>query len=66
MTITAYPLYWPPHFTRAKTREKGAFKTTLSAALNNVQDSLRLFGKDSNKKLEGLVISSNVSLGPTP
>lgn len=63
MTITAYPLHWPTGFSRAKTREKGAFKSTLSAALNNVQDSLRLFGKDSGKTLDGLVISSNVSLG---
>lgn len=65
MTINAYPLHWPQHFQRAKSREKGAFKTSLSAALNNVQDSLRLFSQDSGKKLENVVISSNVTLGAT-
>lgn len=63
MTVNAYPLHWPPGFPRAKMREKGSFKSTLSGALNNVQDSLRLFAKDSGKKLDGVVISSNVSLG---
>ena len=29
MTISAYPLHWPPGFPRAKAREKGVFKTTL-------------------------------------
>jgi hypothetical protein len=60
---TAFPLTWPPQFGRAKTRERGAFKTSLAGALKNVQDSLRLFATDSGKKLDGLIISSNVSLG---
>lgn len=63
MTITAYPLTWPSQFPRAKHPEKGAFKTALPAALKNVQGSLRLFAQDSGRKLEGLVISSNVTLG---
>jgi len=63
MTATAHPLTWPSQFPRAKQREKGAFKTTLAGALNNVQDSLRRFATDSGKKLDGLVISSNVTLG---
>lgn len=63
MTATAYPLTWPPQFPRARAREKGAFKTTLAGALQNVQKSLQLFAKDSGKKLEGVVISSNVTLG---
>lgn len=60
---TAFPLSWPPTFPRAKLTEKGRFKATLSASLKNVQDSLRLFAADSGKKLDGLVISSNVTLG---
>jgi len=60
---SAYPLTWPPQFPRAARREKGAFKTTLAGALKNVQDSLRRFAADSGKKLDGLVISSNVTLG---
>ncbi|MDQ7745405.1 J domain-containing protein [Hydrogenophaga pseudoflava] len=63
MTINAYPLTWPQQFPRAKYREAGRFKTSITAALKNVQDSLRLFASDSGKKLENLVISSNVTLG---
>ncbi|WP_370677578.1 J domain-containing protein [Pleomorphomonas sp. PLEO] len=59
----AYPLSWPDSFPRATRREKGQFRTTLPAALKNVQDSLRLFGTDSGKRVENVVLSSNVSLG---
>lgn len=58
-----YPLQWPDHIERSKRREKGQFKTTLPGALNNVRDSLRRFSADSGKKLENVVISSNVTLG---
>jgi hypothetical protein len=44
-------------------REKGAFKTTLPGALTNVEGSLRKFAADSGRKLDGLVMSSNVTLG---
>jgi len=63
MTVTAYPLTWPQGFPRAKAREGGKFKATLAGALKNVQDSLRLFASDSRRKLEDLIISSNVTLG---
>lgn len=63
MSITAYPLTWPLEFPRANTRENGKFKASLATALKNVQDSLRLFAGDSRKKLDGLIISSNVTLG---
>lgn len=63
MSASAYPLHWPASFSRTKTREKGKFNTTLTGALNNVSASLRLFASDSGKKLESLVISSNVTLG---
>jgi hypothetical protein len=62
MSATAYPLYWPPGFPRAKFRESGRFKATVSSSLKNVQDSLRLFARDSGKKLERVIISSNCSL----
>jgi hypothetical protein len=61
--INAFPLSWPAQFPRTKHKESGRFKTTLNGALKNVQDSLRLFASDSGKKLDNLVISSNVSLG---
>lgn len=60
---TAFPLTWPPQFPRKQSRENGQFKSTLSSALKNVQESLRKFAADSGKKLDGLVISSNVTLG---
>lgn len=63
MTITAYPLTWPEGFPRAKSRTGSAFKTSLAAALKNVQKSIQLFGQDSGKKAESIVISSNCSLG---
>lgn len=59
----AYPLTWPSGFPRADRRLGGAFKTSLAGALDNVESSLRLFASDSEKKIEGLVISSNVTLG---
>lgn len=62
-TATAYPLTWPTQFPRSPRRERGAFKTSLPGALKNVQESLRRFAADSGKKLDGLVISSNVTLG---
>lgn len=60
---TAYPLSWPPNFPRVARREKGAFRTSLAGAMKNVADSLNAFARDSSKKIEGLVISSNVTLG---
>ena len=63
MTINAYPLTWPPLFPRCKVREKGSLKTTLAGALSNVEGSLKRFASDSAKKLDGIVMSSNVTLG---
>lgn len=59
----AYPLAWPSGFPRAQAREGGKFKTTLASAIRNVQNSIRLFGSDSGKRIADLVISSNVTLG---
>lgn len=63
MTINAFPLTWPQAFPRSKSRERGTFKTTLIGALKNVEESLRRFASDSAKKLDGIVMSSNVTLG---
>ena len=60
---TAYPLAWPNHIPRSKSRETGQFRTTLPAALANVETSLKLFGRDSGKRMTGIVLSSNVTLG---
>jgi len=59
----AHPLQWPDTFPRAAVREKGQFRTSLAGALKNVQQSLTAFSRDSGKRIEQLVISSNVTLG---
>jgi hypothetical protein len=59
----AYPLHWPADWPRTQRRKSSRFRTTISKALNNVQDSLRKFSDDSGKKTESVVISSNVTLG---
>lgn len=63
MNVTKYPLCWPEHMPRHRAPEKSRFKATLPAALKNVSDSLRLFASDSGIPVNGLVISSNVTLG---
>lgn len=63
MTAQAYPLTWPDGFPRSAKRDDGKFRTSLAGALKNVQDSLRMFASDSGKKIDGMVISSNVTLG---
>lgn len=60
---SAYPLSWPEGFPRSQRREVGKFRTSINAALDNVQSSLRLFGTDSGKRVENIILSSNVSLG---
>ncbi len=61
MAVTT--MAWPPTFPRAKSRDRGAFKTSLTGALSNVEKSLSAFARDSGKKLENMVLSSNVTLG---
>lgn len=63
MQPTAFPLTWPTTMPRTKAPVKSQFRTSLNGALNNVRDSLFAFSRDSGKKIEGLVISSNVTLG---
>jgi len=59
-----YPLQWPDNIPRCKTlRDNGQFRTSLSVAIKNVKDSLRLFASDSGKAMSSVVISSNVTLG---
>jgi len=62
MSIPQFPVCWPDHIARSKSTEPGRFKTSLVQALQNVEDSLRMFGRDSGKAVSDLVISSNYSL----
>lgn len=63
MTEKAYPLHWPENWPRNDRPASSQFKTSLAGALKNVQDSVRLFSKDSKKDVSDLLISSNVTLG---
>lgn len=59
-----YPLTWPEGVPRRTgSRDTGAFKTGLQQALKNVEVSLLAFGRDTNRPVSGVVISSNVTLG---
>lgn len=61
----AHPLQWPDGLPRTTSRATSQFKTTLSAALDNVRKSLELFGRDSEKAVSNVILSSNVTLGAT-
>jgi hypothetical protein len=62
MTQQAYPLSWPDNWARTSNPGKSQFKTTLTADIDNVQGSLRRFAADSGRKVENVLVSSNVSL----
>lgn len=65
MNAQAYPLQWPAGFPRWKGgRTTGAFKTDFDSALRNVRRSLEMFAKDSGKKIENPILSSNVDFNP--
>ena len=58
----AYPLSWPTNWPRTSGPGKSQFKTSLTAAIDNVQGSLKRFAADSGRKVENILVSSNVSL----
>lgn len=64
MTV-AYPLHWPVGYPRTKGKVSSRFQTTINGAVKNVQNELRLFGKDTERDVKDLVISSNVTLSET-
>lgn len=43
----AFPLYWPVGMPRTERRIASRFKTSITAAVKNVQDELRRFGNDT-------------------
>jgi hypothetical protein len=59
------PLHWPEAFPRNQRPSSSRFDTTLFQALENVKSELALLAKDSGKKLDGIVISSNYNLTET-
>ncbi len=61
----AYPLHWPANWPRNERPKSSQFKTSLNGAIKNVRDSLKRFASDSGKKVDGMMLSSNVSLMET-
>ena len=59
---TAYPLAWP-HGRKRSSPTRSQFKTGLPGAIRNVNESLKRFGTDTKKPINGMIVSSNVSLG---
>ena len=62
MTIPPYPLAWPDHQPRTKTRKKSQFRTTLAGAIKNVEGSIRRFGDDSGKRVSSIIVTSNATM----
>ena len=60
MSRPPYPLVWPDGLPRTERKAGSAFKTSLSAAIKNVQASLRLFGSDTGKPVSDTGVTSNV------
>lgn len=61
--MNEFPLTWPDNWPRTPTKTTSQFKTSLAGALKNVQEEIVRFGKDSGKKIDSVLISSNVTLG---
>jgi hypothetical protein len=52
-------------YPRTKSPGASRFNTSINGAVANVTDELRRFGNDTGKRVENVVISSNVTLGVT-
>ena len=61
MTYPPFPLVWPDGLPRTERKANAGFKTSLNGAISNVQDSLRLVGKDTGKAVSDVSGTSNVT-----
>lgn len=62
MNAQSYPLQWPDHIPRSRSRENSRFRASYDTAMNNVVSSLRLFASDSGKSVTEAIMSSNMDL----
>ena len=62
MNALAYPLQWPAEMPRAKARTAARFRVSMSRAVADLRDSLRLFEEETGRPVREVVISSNVTL----
>lgn len=61
-TVQSYPLHWPAGFPRTKAREASRFRTNLDQAIRNVRTSLNGFARESGRKLDEQIMSSNANV----
>lgn len=61
MIFPPYPLAWPDGLTRTERKASSQFRTTLSAAIKNVQKSLSMFGMDTGRAVSEVSVTSNVA-----
>ena len=59
--IPPYPLTWPDGLPRTERKASSQFRTTLSAAINNVKKSLVAFANDTGKGVTEIAVTSNVA-----
>lgn len=60
MSFPPYPLVWPEGLPRTERKAASQFRTSLSAAINNVRKSLAAFGNDTGKAVSEVAVTSNV------
>lgn len=60
MTFPPYPLAWPDGLPRTDRKATSQFRSSLSAAINNVKKSLAAFGTDTGKPVRDVAVTSNV------
>lgn len=61
MSFPPYPLAWPDGLPRTERKAASQFKTSLSAAINNVKKSLSMFGQDTGRTVSEVAVTSNVA-----
>lgn len=60
MSYPPCPLVWPDGLPRTERKASSQFRTSLSAAINNVKKSLAAFGADTGKAVSEVAVTSNV------
>jgi hypothetical protein len=60
LSYPPYPLVWPDGLPRTERKASSQFRTSLSAAVNNVKKSLAAFGSDTGKAVSEVSVTSNV------
>jgi hypothetical protein len=61
MSFPPYPLAWPDGLPSTERKASSQFRTSLSAAINNVRKSLSAFGQDTGKNVSEVAVTSNVA-----